>query len=278
MRYLLFVLSFILIVCPVSPAADDFPALSGWEQTGEIQNYSPDNLWEYINGAADQFIDFNMQNLRMAEFTNGDVSVSVDIYDMELPRQAFGIYANESRGLTMRVQVGSQAALSLPAQLLMFKDKYYVKIYAFEGKLDETAGRQLLEMIAESLPGESRMPEQFDWLPAQNRKAGSEGFYRIGYLGLSELKNCLYAVYSDSNATEFQYFLTFPPTPGSTVTYLEEMKTRWKTAVVDGLTLYYREIPYQGFTGLLATAKGIFGTSDAPNLQVLAERLKFFAE
>ena len=50
----------------------DFPAVEGWAQAGEVLIYDADNLWEYINGAAELFVEFGVQTTRVADLASGE--------------------------------------------------------------------------------------------------------------------------------------------------------------------------------------------------------------
>jgi hypothetical protein len=256
--------------------ADDFPAIHGWKSIEEVMYYNPDNLWEYINGAADQFIDYGFQTMSMGEFSAESIAVSIDIYDMGKPLHAFGVYATESRGITERFSIGAEAVIVPPSQCLMFKGKYYVKIYAFEGELSVTSGKDLLQEIASALPGTNAMPAELDLLPIKGRIEGSQGYTKVGYLGLSELKNCAYATFKECDGQEFQYYKIIPSADETEKDILSNLGENWHKMDIDEYPVYYRTIPYQGMTGLVLTAAGIFGVTDAQDREILLQRIKIF--
>ena len=256
--------------------ADDFPAIHGWKSIEEVMYYNPDNLWEYINGAADQFIDYGFQTMSMGEFSAESIAVSIDIYDMGKPLHAFGVYATESRGITERFSIGAEAVIVPPSQCLMFKGKYYVKIYAFEGELSVTSGKDLLQEIASALPGTNAMPAELDLLPIKGRIEGSQGYTKVGYLGLSELKNCAYATFKECDGQEFQYYKIIPSVDETEKEILSNLGENWHKMDIDEYPVYYRTIPYQGMTGLVLTAAGIFGVTDAQDREILLQRIKIF--
>lgn len=57
--------------------------------------FSPDNLWEYLNGGAPRYEDFGFERLIHTRYQLGDdplASVTADVYDMGSELGAFGIY------------------------------------------------------------------------------------------------------------------------------------------------------------------------------------------
>jgi hypothetical protein len=63
----------------------------------EPRFYRPDNLWEHIDGEAEQYLLYGFRGVIAAEYAVGtdSSSVNVEIYRMESPSHAFGIYAAE---------------------------------------------------------------------------------------------------------------------------------------------------------------------------------------
>ena len=51
----------LLLMSVIGSNATDFPDIKGWQPQGEVLRYNSENLYEYINGAADQFIAYGFQ-------------------------------------------------------------------------------------------------------------------------------------------------------------------------------------------------------------------------
>ena len=273
------VLILIILVLNVSTiTANDFPEFSNWKTLSEVMYYNPDNLWEYINGAADQFIDYGFLTVGVGEFETEGVQFSVDIYDMGNPLNAFGVFATESRGVKNRYDIGTLAAISLPSQALMFKGKYYIKIYAFEGELNESSGKIFLKDIAEKLDGSTELPAVLQKLPGSDKINGSEGFTRLGFLGLSDLKNCLYADYMDENGEKYQFFLVKPEKDRTDKETFENIDKGWKALEWQQNKVKTRKIPYQGITAVILLPGGLYGVSNAATPDIALERLKIFIQ
>ena len=47
-----------------------FPEMAGWKLSGEIQIYSRANLYDYIDGAADLYLKYDFQELKVADYQN----------------------------------------------------------------------------------------------------------------------------------------------------------------------------------------------------------------
>ena len=252
----------------------DFPEVEGWIQEGEVSTYDVDTLWEYIDGAAELFIDYGVLTCRTTDLSSGDVTVTVDLYDMDIPLNAFGIFKLESSGRGESLPDAVEAAVSPPYQALMVKGATYVKVNAVEGELTETVGRALLEGMAHALPGQTAYPEELELLPQDGKVAGSEGYQVSGFLGLTELNNCIYAEYTVEGEENWLGFIMRLP-PGSSSPWTG-LTGRWKSTQLNGLTVLYSEIPYRGMVGIVQTEQGIMGVSGAADRGEMLHRLDNF--
>lgn len=258
--------------CAESPSG--FPEVEGWTQAGEVRIYTADNLWEYIDGAAMLFVQYGVRTCMTADMSAAGASVSVDLYEMGSPLRAVGVFKRESAGRGEDLTGATVAALSPPYQALMVKGSTYVKVNAYEGELTEPAGRQLLQGLAASLPGETVMPPEFSLLPEERKVAGSEGYQPGSLLGLEELTDCLYADYDGSDGETWQGFVVLP---SAAADVWEALASRWESIEHDGHTILFREVPYSGLVGATRTDSGMFGVSGAADENQLRERLGSFA-
>ncbi|MFC1628637.1 DUF6599 family protein [Gemmatimonadota bacterium] len=252
-----------------------FPAVDGWSQEGEVLTFDADNLWEYINGAAELFLDFGVESCRTTDLTAGEVMVTIEIYDMGSPLNAFGIYNLESSGRGKPFPDAVEALISPPYQALLVKGARYIKINTVEGELTETIGHALLEGIARALPGQTDYPAEFDLLPQVGRITGSEGYQAQGFLGLAELTHCVHAGYAAGDGETWQGFII--PTAISTADIWEALTERWESVEHRETTILSREIPYRGLVGVIRTDQGIIGVSSAVDMAQLLSRLDAFA-
>jgi len=273
MRKMLICLGIFLSIYTFTTAAD-FPEIKGWTSTSEVTHYTPENLWEYINGAADQFLDYEFQFLRSREFKSDTTSVTIDIYDMGTPLNAFGMYTTERPIEYTPIRIGVESIISPPSQCLLLQGQYYVKVYAFEGEITENSGKSLLTSLADGLPGENNFTQEIAMLPVEGRISGSEGFVLEGYLGLSELNGCVFACYKDKEGKEFHYFYVILPSNDNFDALAKKLSEKWTETQLDGNTVLYRKIPYQGITGLIHLKKGVLGVSEASDESELLRRLK----
>jgi len=267
------VLAAVAIAAPCSAQEVGFPEVEGWSVASDVQTYTADDLWEYINGAAELFVEYELETCHTGDLAAGDLVVTVDYYDMGTPLNAFGVYVRERPDPGMTLPRATEALVSPPYQALLLKGSRYVKVNVFEGELTDANGRELIEAIARALPGPTEYPAELNLLPENGRVAGSAGFQRDGFLGLTELPDCLYAEYSSDGAETWQGFAMLPSAHSPNEATWERLAGAWQSMEQDGLSVLYREIPYRGLVGIVNTEQGIVGASGAADQSQLLSRL-----
>lgn len=262
----------LLLAIGFQARAFDFPEIKGWKPVSEPVTYNPENLYEYINGAADQFLDYGFVLLHTRDLNGGSVQVSLDIYDMGSRMNAFGIYKTERPAEQERLAIGTEAVISPPYQCLLLKDNLYVKVNVFEGEITEDIGKQLLSAIAEAMPGKTGFPEELKLLPTEGKIPDSETFAKNNYLGLTELTDCIYAKYKNGDS-EFQYFILLPSKQESLIQKWEILASKWKLVANDKHSILMKKIPYKGLNGVLRMDDKILGVTDCVDEAQLVSRL-----
>ncbi|UCF65858.1 MAG: hypothetical protein JSW33_08535 [bacterium] len=252
-----------------------FLNLSGRSPRGEIIYFSRDNLWEHINGAADQYLDLGFKHLQILDFQQEALSLSIEINEMVSGLNTFGIFALERSVPFQSLAIGSQSVLSLPEQALLLKNIFYVKIYALEDELTESSATMLLKGIDDYLPGHNQVPEEFHTLPKSGRKKNSECFAREAFLGLNELQNCLYAVYEDEPGTEFRLFRIVTDSLAGSEAFLYSLPENWTDSDIQSYPVRMITIPFQGLAAIVLKDRGLLGVSDCRNKTEIIKRFNF---
>ncbi len=272
MKKTIIILAALLLLFPVVSHAEEFPEPEGWHPEGEVKVYGLDNLWEYIDGAAERFVMYGFQILRFREFSKKELMMTVEIYDMGSPLNAFGIYTTERTAEGKRLSIGTEAVLG-PSHGLLLKDRYYVKIIMLRGLLDDESGETLLKSIEPHLKGKSGLPSELNILPTRERIIGSEKYVTQAYLGLSELKNVLFADYEDSKGDGYRFFGVIQ-TPDATVEKVwEKLSGKWTSTLFKKHTVLYRDVPYEGKIGIIRRGKEILGISGVSDETEMFEHL-----
>jgi len=259
------VLLSVLVACAQAPVTD-FPEIEGWGSPTAVDSYDADSLWEFINGAAETFIQYGFQGLETAELSRDGTILAVSIYDMGSALNAYGIYRTELPDGVEPLAIGAQAIVSPPYQALMAKDRFYVKVDVHDGAVDDAIGRAVLESVAGSLPGSDGMPDEFAALPKKDRVPGSERFTREAFLGLRELERCVSVDYAGGPTV----FAVLPSAGSDADAAWQELSSKWEALDADGgADVLAKKVPYTGLVGVARKGDaivGIVGAEDEADL------------
>ncbi|MBN1906431.1 MAG: hypothetical protein JW927_15170 [Deltaproteobacteria bacterium] len=248
-------------ICSTGLHGEEFPILKGWKTNGDIIIYRPANLWKYIDGAADQFLNYDFQILKLREFRKNDVIVTVDIYDMGSPINAFGIYSTERPDDAKLLNIGTEAVVIPPYSALMLKERFYVKVMIQQGELTEKDGEEILKDVAASLPGTTDLPSELKMLPQKDMVHGTLKYITAGYMGLSEVSNVVSADYRAPDGKVYRAFVMVIPKKEQVDETWKMLAEKWQKETLKDQTVLYREIPYEGFIGVIMADGMITGVS-----------------
>jgi hypothetical protein len=174
----------------------------GWARAREPQVFGPDNLWEYIDGAAETYLGFGFEQLAAAGYKRSDdLTANVEIYRTADPRGAFGLFAAESNPTAEFLALGAEAFQN--ANVLAFwNGPYYVKITASKAGADATAALRALADAASAKTGPpSAPPPEVQWFPTRHLVPHAIRYVPKDVLGQRYLANAFQAQYRDGEAT-----------------------------------------------------------------------------
>jgi hypothetical protein len=172
-----------------------FPQLKGFKIKTDYPVYAPDNLWDFIDGAADAYLAYGFVDLHVTEYKKGKVVIKLEIYRHGDNTLAFGIYSSERSPSFSFMNLGAQGYIADGA-INFFKGSYYVKIktYSKNEKVLQ-AEETLANRVAGMLTGETVMPAMLSQFPSEGKKLNEETFINESVLGHSFLNKAFRAPY-----------------------------------------------------------------------------------
>ncbi len=180
-------------------------AVADWTKEGEPRFFTPDNLWEFINGAADGYVMYGFEEVVTADYSmeSTDQSAVIDIYRMQDPVHAFGIYCQERNPDYEFHNIGAESYIGGTA-LNFWHGPYYVKLTVFE-ESDEL--KEELSNLANHISGKiddpTVEPREAGYFPTENQKPRSIQFLPRDVLGQSYLRNAFEVQYQ-SDGTDYK--------------------------------------------------------------------------
>ena len=189
-----------------------FPQLNGYRIRTDYPVYTPDNLWDFIDGAADYYLANGFVDLHVAEYKKGKAVIKLEIYRHSGNTLAFGIYSSERSPSFRFMNLGAQGYVA-DGSINFFKGNYYVKIktYSKKEKILQ-AEESLANRVAGMLTGEAAMPAVLSQFPAEGKKVNEETFINESVLGHSFLNKAFKAAYQ-VGSDEFSIFISDASSP-----------------------------------------------------------------
>ena len=197
-----------------------FPEIRDWKLSISEEVYTPGNLWDIINGAADAYLSYDFIDLHLAEYSKGDVVVHVELYRHGSTDNTFGIYSSERSPDYHFIDIGAEG-YSAEGILNFLSGRYYVKTYSTSpGTGVQESLRHIAGEVERSLNQEKQWPSELGMLPEAGRLARTERYIAMNFLGFDFLHSAFIADYSDSQ--DFQIFLIHAGDSGEITSMLEK--------------------------------------------------------
>jgi hypothetical protein len=256
-----------------------FPEASGWRQADKPQVFSPETLYEHINGAADLYLKYDFQDLQVAEYGNEKkAAVTVEIYRHRSPHHAFGIYSQERLPNANFLEIGAQGYYE--SMVLNFiKGPYYVKISSYNTGADD---REILlafgRRVAQNLEGITSLPATLSFFPSDGKKKNSEKFIARDFLGYSFFHSGFTADY-ELGRKKFKVFVIEGQNKDDCRNMMEQyLKKAENLEKKTGEGPYRLKDPYHGEVNLYWQGKYIWGMMDLDDPVLVSRYMKQFEE
>lgn len=188
--------------------------------------YKPDNLYEYIDGGADIYLLYDFQRVLHQNFKTGNGELTVDIYDMGKPENAFGMYAAERSPRYKFVAIGVEGYRS-EGTLNFLQDHYYVKLAA-SGAKASAALDPFARMLSKRIGGSAKAPLLLAKLPQEHRVAHSEQYVRKDPLGHAFLAPAYVVGYTWAAQRESKLVLSVANDSAGAKARLEQLASHFK--------------------------------------------------
>jgi hypothetical protein len=260
---------------PTAVASKVFPMLDGWKLAGSPSQYTPESLFEYIDGGADAFLQFDFEELLTASYIDAHkVEITVDIYRHHDADRAFGMYTQERSSGSSAIPVGV-AGKGGADHLEFVVGPYYVKLAQAGGK-EPSFLRMFAEKVAAKLPGTREPPAVLKCFPSRGKRPRAEKLTARDFLGYAFLHDAA-AVPYDIEGAHFRLFALH----GKDTADVSEMVQRYRAVGKASPGAVKREgsatitDPLNGEVLLQWSGRWLWGAVDDPSSQrnLLVEEL-----
>jgi hypothetical protein len=161
------------------------PELAGWTPVGPPQEFKGDDLFVYIDGGAEIYLEYGFSRAVVQDYGDaGGRTVSLELFEMTDPAAAFGAYSFKTTGKGRTLDRGQGGQLE-DYYLNFWKGDYLFTITGFNDDQETVRGLLAVAEAADhSVRGEGQPPPIIDILPAEGLDSGSILYFK-GRLGLS---------------------------------------------------------------------------------------------
>jgi len=197
MSYRKFILLAVMVIAlsVVMKGQQLFPEMKGYKAVDDYPVYTPDDLWDYINGAADGYLALGFTELNIREYVKGKSKIKAEIYSFGDDAQAFGMYSMERSPGYDFIRIGVQG-YSEQGLVHFYKDRYYVKLMTHSGSPKVNAKmRELASLISGRIGGGSDFPALLGLFPSEGRLQNQETYLLESVLGHGFLRGAFRASY-----------------------------------------------------------------------------------
>lgn len=173
------------------------PDVATWKIPEAPQDYFPEILFEYINGAAEIYLSYDFKELTVGQYEKGDSNASLimEIYDMGNEINSFGIYSAERFPDSQFISLGNQGYLE-EETLNFIVGKYYVKLLCFDSGEDSADFLKLFSQeVVKRVKDKGTLPPALAFFPKQGLVRNSEKFILRNFMGYSFLHSGYLANY-----------------------------------------------------------------------------------
>jgi uncharacterized protein DUF6599 len=252
-----------------------FPAMEGWTLAGRLQVFSPDTLYDYIDGGSDLYLKYDFEELQVIEYRKDKMWVSAEVYRHRNADDAFGIYSQERVPSADFLALGAQGYYE-NAVCNFIQGGYYVKLSSENTGADD---REILlafaRRISQELPAQTALPAVLSAFPSDGKKPNSEKFIAKDFLGYAFFHSGFIADY-DRSGQKYQLFVISGNSSDDARTMLGQYLKQIKQDMNLAEGTYELKDPYHGEIALFWKGKHIWGTMKVTDPALRSAYLKQF--
>jgi hypothetical protein len=149
--------------------------VSGWQPSGEMQRYTREDLFDYMDGEAEMYFVYGFQEMQVQEYVSGKGGpIRVEIYEVDTDANAYGLFTFYRGGQLL--DVGNEGDVAVGGRVLFWTDRYVVRVYPVKDA-GENDVQSFARLVANELPVGGSPPDLIGRIPAEGLIARSERFF-----------------------------------------------------------------------------------------------------
>jgi len=177
--------------------------VEGWTKGEKTRRFVRTNLYDYIDGGAELFLEFGFEDLTIQRYRRGNQEISLEVYRMESSEAALGIYLMKCGQEIPHPEIPARNSVD-KLQFLVVKNNYLLMINNFKGEealipVMIALTKKTLEQTSEGTPVKilSVLPQE-NFIPASQRLVRGplalQSIFTLGEGDILRLKGSIYGV------------------------------------------------------------------------------------
>lgn len=278
LRKIIFCAVFTMTLCHAENKLDLlFPGpnfIEGWTWDGSPKHYTPDNLYDYIDGEAELFHDYGFLGLSVLTYykdSHEDTFFVVNIYDMGTDINAFGLYSTFRYPGYDFDSIGVESIVS-DYGLKFYLGQYYIDIGMGDATESiQNAARFVANMIVKNIDVPAQPPDFLSLLPSDNQVEKTLRYVASGMLNQTFLPEGIEAQYQ-LNGEEAIGFVIRCQSSSNAIDCVDKLKAFFEDAKTIQNDLLRNEVtgietPYHGVLLCSVENQYIYGVQDVDDIQ-----------
>ena len=150
--------------------------VEGWKPAEATLFYDAKTLFNYMNGEAELYFTFNFARLAMQQYqAAGKAPLAIELYEVAATEDAYGLFTYYRGGEPFSIGLGGDREANY--RLAFWQNRFYVRVFAMQDKLDDQVLTAFAEKLLALLPADGEVPALANRLPAPGLQKESIKFF-----------------------------------------------------------------------------------------------------
>lgn len=173
------VVSLIFLVSVIGNIGERLPMEVGnWVKETKIQCFTPETLYDYIDGEADQYMPYEFKLLTVVNYENkenAEERIEVQLYEMSSTLNAFGIFSVH-RDPNKKIFLCGNDGVIGGNQAMFYQARYFVKLLASNSSITSEQVLLVGKKVSEVLPKEKLEVQELECLELDAKVQNTERY------------------------------------------------------------------------------------------------------
>lgn len=174
----------------IARALSKIDVVQGWKMEDTLRAFAGEALYELVDGGAALYMEYGFVRAYAMRFGGEEGRISVEVYEMNGPPEAFGLYSYLAAGSTTGQAKFGQEGGDGDGFILFWKGRWTVAVTTLQGEVQDVLPA-IARLVDRTLPSEGSEPELVQTL--RSRLGATDVVYFRGTLGYQKRRSLISA-------------------------------------------------------------------------------------